>query len=94
MLNLLRKVPVSANALLWPLYIVGTLGVQRNQDEHRAIVLERLEALEKRRQLRNVKDVRQVVADVWKQRDLQTLSSRDLCWSDIAIRHGTRISLA
>ncbi|EXJ86523.1 hypothetical protein A1O3_03474 [Capronia epimyces CBS 606.96] len=94
MLNLLRKVPVSANALLWPLYIVGTLGVQSCQDEHRALVLERLEALEKRRQLRNVKDVRQVVVDVWKQRDLQTLSSRELCWSDIAICHGKRISLA
>ncbi|EXJ81794.1 hypothetical protein A1O1_07859 [Capronia coronata CBS 617.96] len=94
MLNMVPQAPVSANALLWPLYIVGTLGIQSNQDGHRALVLEKLEALDRRRQLRNVKDVREVVMDIWKQRDLQSLSSRELCWSDIGMRHGKRISLA
>jgi hypothetical protein len=93
-LSTLPKIPLKANALLWPLFVIGTMGIQRHNDEDRMLVLDRLDALQRIRQLGNVKKVRQVVEDVWKYRDLNADACSHPVWSEVVARSGARISLA
>ena len=91
-LNLLPTISLRTNTILWPLFIVATLGVRPESDEDRKLVLERLDALQQTRQLGNVKKARRIIEDVWKARDLRS-SGAMMGWSILAGRHGT-ISLA
>lgn len=91
-LSFLPKISLRTNTILWPLFIVATLGVRPESDEDRKLVLERLDALQQTRQLGNVKKARRIIEDVWKARDLRA-SGALMGWSILAGRHGT-ISLA
>ncbi|KAL2136227.1 hypothetical protein VTI74DRAFT_4857 [Chaetomium olivicolor] len=91
-LSLIQRASLRTNTILWPLFMVGTLGVRPEDDEHRKVVLERLAALQETRQLGNVKKARQIIEDVWKARDLRKSEATN-AWSVLTDRYGT-ISLA
>ncbi|OIW28287.1 hypothetical protein CONLIGDRAFT_714838 [Coniochaeta ligniaria NRRL 30616] len=91
-LALLQRVSLRTNTILWPLFMVGTLGVRPEDDGHRRLVLERLAALQETRQLGNVKKARRILEDVWKARDLRRKDAGK-AWEILTDRHGT-ISLA
>lgn len=92
MIGLLPRIPLRTNTILWPLFILGTLGVRPESDEHRKIILQTLDALQKTRQLGCVKKARWIVADVWKARDVSTVDAAK-GWSILEGRHRT-VSLA
>lgn len=78
-LHLISKVSSRTNAILWPLFMVATLGVRPECDADRAAVLERLDCLQRTRQLGSVKKARKVIDSVWRIRDLQA-SAANLGW--------------
>lgn len=65
-LSLLPKIGVWSNTILWPLYIIGVMGIRSERDEDKLVVLERFKALQETRQLGNVKRARRVVEAVWR----------------------------
>ncbi|KAI9728022.1 MAG: hypothetical protein M1834_007836 [Cirrosporium novae-zelandiae] len=91
-LTMIPRISLRTNTLLWPLFVVGTMGVQPDRDEDRKLILERLNALQKTRQLGNVKKARCVVEGVWKERDLRR--TEDTRWRDIIAGRGGLLSLA
>jgi len=94
-LGLVRVVSLRTNALLWPLFVVGTLGVPTETEtgeEDRRLVLDTLAALQERRQLGNVKKARCVIEEVWKARDLHPSHAR-MGWTILDGRYDA-ISLA
>ncbi|KUJ15078.1 uncharacterized protein LY89DRAFT_686632 [Mollisia scopiformis] len=93
-LELLPKIGVWSNTILWPLYIVGVMGVQSERDEDKLVVLERFEDLQQTRQLGNVKRARRIVESVWRLRDIR--GSDGVGWEvvqDIVLRDGGELSL-
>jgi hypothetical protein len=78
-LHLISKVTFRTNAVLWPLFMVATLGVRPECDADRAAVLERLDCLQRTRQLGSVKKARKLIDNVWRIRDLQA-SASNLGW--------------
>ncbi|CZR57838.1 uncharacterized protein PAC_07727 [Phialocephala subalpina] len=93
-LSLLPKIGVWSNTILWPLYIVGVMGIQSERDEDKLVVLERFEALQRTRQLGNVKRARRVVEAIWRLRDIR--GSEGVGWEDvqgIVLRDGGQLSL-
>lgn len=91
-LKILPRIPLRTNTILWPLFILATLGVRPESDEHRKIILRILDALQKTRQLGCVKQARRVIEDVWKARDFK-LTDAVKGWSILEGRH-RNISLA
>ncbi|KAF3768149.1 hypothetical protein M406DRAFT_70243 [Cryphonectria parasitica EP155] len=91
-LQLLPRVSLRTNTLLWPLFIVGTLGIRPESDDNRILVLRTLDALQRTRQLGCVRKARFVIEDVWKARDL-SLTDAARGWSILDGKHGN-ISLA
>lgn len=91
-LSIIPNISLRTNTVLWPLFITATLGIRPESDEDRKMVLGRLAALQKTRQLGNVKKARQVIESVWKARDLK-FSNSGLGWDILRGRHQT-ISLA
>lgn len=91
-LELMPQIAFRTNALLWPLFIVATLGLQPDCDEERMFILERLSSLQNARQLGNVKKARKVIEDVWKARDLSRVEAVK-GWTILRDNHGT-VSLA
>ncbi|KAI5919031.1 fungal-specific transcription factor domain-containing protein [Camillea tinctor] len=91
-LSIIPNISLRTNTVLWPLFIVATLGIRPESDEDRKMVLNRLAALQDTRQLGNVKKARQVIEGVWKARDIN-ISNPKLSWEILQGRHGT-ISLA
>ncbi|KUI55310.1 hypothetical protein VP1G_02690 [Cytospora mali] len=91
-LEVLPGIPLRTNTVLWPLFILGTLGVRPESDDHRKIVLQMLDSLQKTRQLGCVKKARQIIGDVWKARDLRTADAIK-GWAILEGRH-RNISLA
>lgn len=77
-LALLPRISLRTNTLLWPLFVVGTMGLQADSDEGRKVVLERLTALRETRHLGCVKKARQVIEEVWRSRDLGGGNAPDL----------------
>ncbi|KAK5113570.1 hypothetical protein LTR85_010798 [Meristemomyces frigidus] len=91
LLSLLAHIESSTTVLLWPLFIVGTFGIQPEGDEDRKLVLKRLTAMQRVRQLAHVKKARRVIEAVWKARDLR--AARDSrSWDLLREREG-KISL-
>ena len=91
-LALIPKISLRSHALLWTLFVVGTMGIgvsdRNNGDADRAFILEKLVSLERTRRLRNVGKAREVVEVVWKMRDLREPYGLDLGgWEDIAGCH-------
>ncbi|KAI8657207.1 hypothetical protein NCS57_01098400 [Fusarium keratoplasticum] len=69
-LALIPKISLRSHALLWTLFIVGTMGIgQGDGDPGRKFILERLVSLQRTRELENVRIAREVVEAVWKIRD-------------------------
>lgn len=86
-LVLVPKISLRSHALLWPLFVVGTMGIGMpsgdSGDADRAFVLERLVSLQRTRHLRNVGRAREIVEAVWRIRDLRGPGSVGR-WQDIA----------
>ncbi|KAH9227122.1 hypothetical protein K456DRAFT_1730403 [Colletotrichum gloeosporioides 23] len=91
-LEIIPKISLRTNTLLWPLFTVATLGIRSDSDEDRRMILEKLHLLQQTRQLGNVRKARRIIEDVWKARDLET-SNAEQGWSILAGRYDT-ISLA
>ena len=89
---LVSGISTRTNNVLWPLFIVATLGVRPDCEEDRLIVLTKLTELQQTRQLGNVRKARQVIEDVWKARDLRA-SDATRSWDILHGRLDT-ISLA
>lgn len=93
-LRLIPQITLRTNTVLWPLFMVATLGVRPESDADRAVVLGRLDSLQRTRQLGNVKKARQIIESVWKMRDLRE-SVANLAWGVLQLASGPdRISLA
>ena len=86
-LALIPKISLRSHALLWPLFVVGTMGIggasQDGGDADRVFVLERLVSLQRTRRLRNVSRAKHIVEAVWRIRDLRGPESLG-GWGDIA----------
>lgn len=91
-LRIVPRVSLRTNTLLWPLFIVGTLGIRPDSDEHRTLVLRTLDALQQTRQLGCVRKARLLIEEVWRTRDLNPADAVR-GWSILDGRHST-ISLA
>ena len=91
-LELMPQIAFRTNALLWPLFIVATLGLRPECDEERLFILERLSALQDTRRLGNVQKARELIEDVWKARDLSRVEAVK-GWTILRDKDGT-VSLA
>lgn len=87
-LPLLRRTSLRTHTALWSLFVVGALGVPREGDEERKAVMETLAALQRTRELGNVRKARRILEDVWRRRDLR-LSCANLGWSILPDKYGT-----
>ena len=70
-LSLIARLPVRSNIILWPLFMVATLGVGLGCDSDRAFILSKLDQLQRTRQMRYIKKARDITLEVWKVRDLK-----------------------
>lgn len=70
-LALVARIPARSNTILWPLFLVATLGLGSERDADRAFVLQKLDTLLRMRQMRYIKKTRRIVTEVWKIRDLR-----------------------
>ncbi|KAK4893419.1 hypothetical protein LTR27_008315 [Elasticomyces elasticus] len=86
--DLLGRISINTTVLLWPLFIVGTFGIQSEKDEDRKVVLDRLMAMQRTRQLAHVKKARRVIEAVWKTRDLRA-AHESQSWDLVRGREGT-----
>ncbi|KAK1638594.1 fungal-specific transcription factor domain-containing protein [Colletotrichum phormii] len=75
-LELLPHTSLQTNTVLWPLFIVATLGVRSESDSDRKLILERLHLLQQTRQLGNVRKARQIIENVWKARDIDSCKGK------------------
>ncbi len=91
-LSLVPKISLRTHTVLWPLFIVATLGIRPECDEDRKLLLSRLVALQQTRQLASVKKARLIIEDVWKSRDLRPDESQG--WAVLQGRRHGAISLA
>lgn len=69
-LDLVAKAPTRSNIILWPLFMVATLGLGSGCDSERAFILSKLDQLQRKRQMRYIKKARDIAIEVWKVRDL------------------------
>ncbi|KAK5679421.1 hypothetical protein LTS10_008238 [Elasticomyces elasticus] len=86
--DMLDRISINTTVLLWPLFIVGTFGIQPEKDEDRKVVLDRLMAMQRTRQLAHVKKARRVIEAVWKARDLRA-AHESQSWDLMRGREGT-----
>lgn len=92
-LALIPKISLRSHALLWTLFIVGTMAIgQGDGDSGRKFILERLVSLQRTRELENVRIAREVVEAVWKIRDLRGPEYVG-GWGDIVDAGGEGLSL-
>lgn len=75
-LGLIRRIPARSNTILWPLFMVATLGIAPECEEDRVFVLEKLDLLERARQMRYIKKAKRIIVGVWKMRDLKDAETR------------------
>lgn len=85
-LELLPRISLQTNTVLWPLFIVATLGVRPESDSDRKMILERLHLLQQTRQLGNVRKARQIIENVWKARDVNCCRGNQ-GWAVLEGRH-------
>ncbi|GAO51273.1 hypothetical protein G7K_5379-t1 [Saitoella complicata NRRL Y-17804] len=86
-IDMMRLLPDKAT-LLWPLFIIGTLGVQSEED--RRFVLDRLENMQRKRDLGSIRKGRKAIEAVWVDRDLGRTGS----WEYLVEGRGGLLSLA
>ena len=75
-LALVKRLPARSNTVLWPLFMVATLGIGPECDAQRAFILEMLDSMQRERQMRYIKKARRIIAEVWKIRDLREPETR------------------
>ena len=75
-LRLVAKVPTRSNIILWPLFMVATLGLGPHCDEERAFILQKIDSLQREREMRYIKKARRIITEVWKVRDLKEAETR------------------
>lgn len=66
-MSLISTLPDSPT-LLWPLFIIGNVDV--DEDGHRRFILERLESIQKTRNLGSIRRARMVVESAYRAKDL------------------------
>jgi hypothetical protein len=92
-LSLIERVPIRSNIILWPLFMVATLGIGPDCDEQRLFILQRLNSLQRQRQMRYIKKARRIIIGVWKLRDAGDANMRT-GWGILkAVTRQERISL-
>lgn len=75
-LHLISQAPIRSNIVLWPLFMVATLGIGPHCDEERVFILQRIDALQQQRQMRYIKKARRIIVGVWKLRDARDAEMR------------------
>ncbi|KAJ3545493.1 hypothetical protein NM208_g2482 [Fusarium decemcellulare] len=75
-LGLIEKIPARSNTILWPLFMVATLGIGSECDSERAFILDKLCSLQNERQMRYIKKARRIIVEVWQLRDLNEAELR------------------
>ena len=76
-INLVSSLPTSAT-LLWPLFILGKSGLEN--EEHRRFVLDRLDDMQKSRNLGSIRRARMAVKRAFQTKDLDLPAGQE--WSD------------
>lgn len=87
-LPLLCRTSLRTHTVLWSLFVVSALGLRRESDEERKVVMERLAALQRTRELGNVRKARRIIEDVWRRRDLRE-ECATMGWDILPDRYGT-----
>ena len=75
-LGLVARIPSRSNLILWPIFMVATLGLGSECDTERAFVLQKIDTLQRERQMRYIKKARRIITEVWKARDLREADTR------------------
>jgi hypothetical protein len=92
-LSLVKRLSTRSNLILWPLFMVATLGIGVECDAERALILEKLHLLQQKRQMRYIKKARDIIVEVWKRRDFGG-SETQLGWTILEqVAQSERISL-
>lgn len=73
---LVARIPARSNLILWPLFMVATLGLGSESDSERAFILQKIDSMQRERQMRYIKKARCVITEVWKIRDLRETDTR------------------
>lgn len=89
-LEIIPEISLRSHALLWTLFIVGTMGIsQTDGGSYRSLILEKMVSLQHTRELEHVKIARRVMETVWDLRDLTGTEG----WEEIVIAGGEGLSL-
>lgn len=75
-LGLIRRIPTRPSTILWPLFMVATLGIGPECDAYRVFTLEKLGSLRRERQMRYIKKSMRIIAGVWKIQDLKEAETK------------------
>ena len=75
-LALVERIPPRSNLILWPIFMVATLGLGSESDTERAFILQKIDTLQRERQMRYIKKARRIITEVWKARDLREADTR------------------
>lgn len=75
-IRLISQAPTRSNIILWPLFMVATLGIGPHCEEERVFILQKIDALQQQRQVRYIKKARRIIMGVWKLRDAQDAEMR------------------
>lgn len=89
-IELQKNLPDFYMSLLWPIFVVG-LVVAAEEEDVRWFVLDGMRQMERHRKLKTVQAAREIIINVWKERDL---GSAPIHWKDVIKGKATTISLA
>lgn len=88
-MELRKSLPDCYMSLLWPLFVIGL--VTADTEEVRWFVLDNLRQMERKRKLKTVQAAREIIVNVWKEKDLGSLP---IDWRDMIKGKAMTISLA
>ncbi|KAF4455103.1 hypothetical protein FALBO_15712 [Fusarium albosuccineum] len=86
-LSFIEQIPARSNTILWPLFMVATLGIGPECDPERGFILDKLHSLQKERQMRYIKKARRIIIEVWQLRDLNQAELR-MGWEILELPFG------
>lgn len=76
MIHLIAQTPTGSNIILWPLFTVATLGIGPHCEGERVFILQRIDELQQKRQMRYINKARRIIVGVWKLRDARDAEMR------------------
>lgn len=88
-MHLTKNLPDCYMSLLWPIFVIGL--VTADDEDVRWFVLDNLRQMERKRKLKTVQAAREIIINVWKEKDLGTTPVQ---WKDMIKGKATTISLA